>query len=201
MKRFLFAILVIIILVVLSVAVKADPARFLNKDKNSDYHWRHLLQHIGSQNCMASGNYIKVRPDAGSNKVIGHLEKADSFSLDDVQDGWAKITVLFHAKTSPDSYVGLSGWVNADYVECQCSSDEYYSGPARTTYALATVSAKTANLREEPTKSSPNHAKIKKGEQVEVLGEYTGKDKKTWYRVGYFHRCFSSIQRLCTKEL
>lgn len=184
MKRFL-AILMAVMLSMLATVAAADPARFLKSDKNADYHWRHLQQHIGSQNCMVSGNYIKIRPEAGSDRAIGHLEKADAFTLDDIQNGWAKITVVFHAGTSPDSRVGMAGWVNADYVECQCSSDEYYNGPARTTYSLATVTAKTGNLREEPTKGAPNHAKIKQGEQVEVLGEYTGKDKKTWYRVRY----------------
>lgn len=177
--------IVALILVMLATVAGADPARFLNQDKNPEYHWRHLQQHVGTQNCMVSGNYIKVRPDAGSKKVIGHLEKADAFTLDAVQDGWAKITVVYHAETSPDSYTGLSGWVNADYVECPCSSDEYYNGPARITYSLATVTSQTGNLREEPTKSAPNHARIQRGEQVEVLSEYTGKDNRIWYRVRY----------------
>ncbi len=185
MKKFWF-ILIVCAVLILTVTASADPARFYNSDRNQAYHSEHLQEHLGSQSCKVSGNYIKIRTTAGGNKVVGHLEQADVFSLDELDGHWARITVLFSAKTSPDSRVGLTGWVDADYVECPCSRDEYYYGPTRTTYSRATITAKTANLRELPSKGSPNHAKISKGEQVDVLSEYTGnKDNKLWYRVRY----------------
>ncbi len=189
MKRFhlvlRFMAVLIMTVLMMSVSAFADPARFLNEDNNREYHWQHLQMHIGSTSCLASGNYIKVRPEAGSSHVIGHLEKADVFRLDDVWAGWARITVIYHADTSPDSYVGLSGWVNADYVECQCSREEYYSGRPRRTYSLAAVSVRSAKLRELPSRGSPNHATILQGERVQVLGEYIGNDNYIWYRVRY----------------
>ena len=185
MKKTWF-ILVLCAVLVLMISASADPARFYNSDRNQTYHSEHLLEHLGSQSCKVSGNYIKVRTTAGGSKVVGHLEQADVFSLDELVDHWASITVIYSARTSPDSYVGLSGWVDADYVECPCSRDEYYSGAARTTFSRATITAKTANLRELPSKGSPNHAKITRGEQVDVLSEYAGNhDSKLWYRVRY----------------
>ena len=184
MKKALF-ILSVIVLMLLASAAFADPARFLKNDRNSAYHAGHLLEHIGSGNCKVSGNYIKVRPSPGSNSVLGHVEQSDAFTLDAVDGNWAQITVVYAAKGSPDSRVGLSGWVNADYVECPCSRDEYYDGPAHTTYSRAVISQDPVNLRELPTKTSTKMAVLHIGESVDVLSEYTGKDKRIWYRVRY----------------
>lgn len=108
----------------------ADQARFLKDDGNKTYHSEHLLLHVGSQNCKVSGNYIKVRNNVGSNDVLGHLEQSDIFTLDYMNGSWVHITVVVSAKTSSDSYIGLSGWVDGNYVECPCSYNEYYYGPA-----------------------------------------------------------------------
>lgn len=185
MKR-LVCILFMMVLVSLMVStVSADPARFLNSDGNTAYHAEHLLLHLGSKNCKVSGNYIKVRKEPNSKKLVGHLEQADTFSLDAVDGNWAKITVTREGKTSKDSHKGMTGWVDADYVECPCSHDEYYNGPARTVYSIGVATNSNAKLRGEPSKTSTLYAKLKKGDQVEILSEYTGKDKATWYRCRY----------------
>ena len=175
MKKWFYVSVLLIFLVAGAVAL-ADPARFLNEDGNQTYHSEHLLLHVGSQNCKVSGNYIKVRDATGSNIVLGHLEQSDSFTLNSLNGSWANITVTYSAKTSPDSYVGLSGWVDANYIECPCSYSEYYYGPAHTAYSLAVVLQNNTNLREGASKGSVSLAKINQGEQVEVLSDYTGKD-------------------------
>ena len=162
----------------------ADPARFLKDDHNSAYHAQHLLEHVGSKNCKVSGNYIKVRDAAGSERVHGHLEQSDSFVLEAIDGNWAKITVLYAAQTSPDSHTGLSGWVDADYVECPCLSAEYYDGPARTYYYIAMAKAGDTHLREDPSKTSTTLARLAKGDMVEVISKYPV-GSYTWYRVRY----------------
>lgn len=59
--------------------------------------------------------------------VLGHLEQADQIILLDLRSGYAKVVVTKSAETSPDSWVGLTGWVDADYLDCTCS-DAQYSG-------------------------------------------------------------------------
>ncbi len=172
------------LLLVLSIGFTgAEPARFLKQDNNNIYHSEHLRLHLTSRNCKVSGNYIKVRTEPGGSKVLGHLEMADTFTLDDVSDHWVKITVVRASKTSPDSWIGLSGWVDATYVECPCSSDEYYANTPSLTYSLAVCKQNKTNLREEPSKASTSFDKLLQGAQVEVLSEYTGKDNRLWYRV------------------
>ncbi len=182
MKKTFAALLAFVILFACSVSI-ADQARFLKDDKNKTYHAKHLLLHLGSQNCKVSGNYIKVRKAAGSNDVLGHLEQSDAFTLDDMNGSWAHITVVFSAKTSPDSYIGLSGWIDSNYLECPCSYDEYYYGPAHTAYSTGTVLQDQTTLRESPSKSSVALARMNRDDQISILSEYTGKDGKLWYRV------------------
>ena len=35
------------------------------------------------------------------------------------------VKVTYSDKTSPDSHKGMTGWLNADYVDCYCDADEY----------------------------------------------------------------------------
>lgn len=184
MKKLLFVTALLILLVVGSLAF-SDPARFLDEDKNQSYHYKHLLLHVGSQNCKVSGDFIKIREAVGSNKVLGHLEQSDTFTLNSMNGSWASITVTYSAKSSPDSYIGLTGWVDSDYVECPCSYNEYYYGPVHTVFSYAVTLQSKTNLREEARKDSVSLAKINQGEQVEILSEYIGKDDKSWYRVRY----------------
>ncbi|MCR5297188.1 MAG: SH3 domain-containing protein [Clostridiales bacterium] len=185
MKKKILAFALLLAMVLSSVSAYAAPARFLKQDNNSAYHAEHLRNHIGSENCKSSGDYVKVRVSPGSEKLRGHLEQSDAFILEEIDGNWARITVTYAARTSPNSFVGLTGWVNADYIECPCSSDEYYTGPAHATYSLATVSQATANLREEPSRDSTLLAKASQGEELQVLSAYTGSDGKVWYRVRY----------------
>lgn len=184
MKKSIAILLTFVILFTLSVSF-ADQARFLKEDGNKTYHSEHLLLHVGSRNCKVSGNYIKVRDGAGTNDVLGHLEQSDVFTLDYMNGSWAHITVIFSAKTSPDSYAGLSGWVDCNYIECPCSYDEYYYGPAHTTYSTGTILQDKTNLREDSAKNSVALTKVNKGDQVDILSEYTGKDGKLWCRVRF----------------
>lgn len=121
------AILLTLILLLTSNSALAVKARSINSDADSDYHFEHLLKHIGESICHATGNYIKTRTTADSNKVIGHLEQADEFILLDLQNGRAQIEVIYSDKTSPDSWVGMKGWVTSDYIDCTCNVLEYFN--------------------------------------------------------------------------
>ncbi|MGN0757899.1 MAG: hypothetical protein ACI4MU_01760 [Candidatus Ventricola sp.] len=116
-------------LLLLSVSgALAEKARAIETDADSAYHAVHLLLHLNTTECHATGNYIKNRTQPNGSVVAGHLEQADSFSLLAIENGWAKIEVIASDKTSPDSWAGMTGWVNADYVDCECSEADYYDG-------------------------------------------------------------------------
>ena len=106
----------------------ADKARNIQTTQDSSFHSYHLLQHIGEHDCHVTGNYIKTRSVKNKKTVIGHLEQADTFELLSVEDGLALICVNSSHKTSPDSWDGMTGWVNADYVDCLCDYSRYSSG-------------------------------------------------------------------------
>ena len=113
-------------------AALAAKARSISGEADSRYHAAHLERHIRSQECRATGNYIKVLSRAGGD-VLGHLEQADSFILLAVTSGLAEIEVTAAAETSPDSWTGLRGFVNADYIDCACSDAAYHGKqPPRT---------------------------------------------------------------------
>lgn len=124
MKR-LILLAVVLAFVLIPQSVWAEKARSISSDADSAYHAEHLQKHLGETSCHATGNYIKTRSEA--NKVIGHLEQADAFTLLNVKNGRAQIEVLDSAQTSPDSWVGMTGWVNSDYIDCNCSVEAYYS--------------------------------------------------------------------------
>ncbi|MBR5903172.1 MAG: SH3 domain-containing protein, partial [Clostridia bacterium] len=92
-------------------------------------------------------------------------------------------TVIYKAPGSPASHVGLSGWVNAEYVECPCSREDYYANSPSLTYASAVTVKGQVHLRETPSKTSTSLATLGANEQVDVLSEYTGADQALWYRV------------------
>lgn len=124
MKRKCLMLLVMVLLFTTEVAYAAK-ARSIVTDFDSQYHAEHLMVHIGESCCHATGNYIKMRNS--ENKVIGHLEQADEILLINIQDGKAHILVLSSHKTSPDSWDGMMGWVNSDYVDCTCDVMDYYT--------------------------------------------------------------------------
>lgn len=183
--KILVAILLVAVLTVAAVPGFAVQARFFRNDGDSSYHAQHLSLHVGSRNCKTSGNYIKVRTRAGGSDVIGHLEIADIFTLEEVSGHWAKITVRYSPGTSPDSWAGLSGWVDADYVECPCSEGEYYANTPRLTWSLGIANKNNTHVRERPAKGARSFAKLRANEEVEVISEYTGDDNYVWYRVRY----------------
>lgn len=103
----------------------AAKARDIQTEADSQYHAAHLARHIGMQDLSCTGNYVKLRSKANGTTVVGHLEQADEFVLMEMKNGWAKIQVIYSAPTSPDSQAGMTGWLNADYVDCFCSAGEY----------------------------------------------------------------------------
>lgn len=125
MKRFLT--LLFILTIVNTSSAFAAKARSIGNDADSSFHANHLALHIGESSCHATGNYIKTRSQSDQDKIIGHLEQADVFQLLEVRDGYALIQVTNSHKSSPDSWEGMTGWVDSDYIDCACSSDEYAS--------------------------------------------------------------------------
>ena len=104
---------------------KADKANFVVTTEDSVYHAEHLKRHIGEENCICTGTYVKIRLDAGADsKVVGHLEQADRFLVLNVEGKYAQIQITEAGSSSLDAHNGLKGWINADYIQCAC--DELY---------------------------------------------------------------------------
>lgn len=123
MKRLIFILLVLLITGTSSAF--AAKARSIDSNADSDFHAQHLTLHIGETFCHATGNYIKTRSQSNRNKVIGHLEQADIFQLLEIKDGYALIQIISSHKSSPDSWDSMKGWVDSDYIDCNCSFSEY----------------------------------------------------------------------------
>jgi len=126
MKR-ISILLLTILFTVSCTSVLAAKARSISSEADSAYHAEHLKRHIGESSCFATGNYIKAYSKADKSKVVGHLEQADEFILLDTKDKQVQIEVIRSDKTSPDSWNGMTGWVNSDYVDCICDSDSYFA--------------------------------------------------------------------------
>lgn len=123
MKRWM--VLLTLALCLAGGTAAADKARNIASDADSQYHAAHLENHLDTTDVYCTGNYVKVRNKINGKKVVGHLEQADQFQLLDIQKGWVKIKVTYSDKTSPDSHKGMTGWLNADYVDCYCDAGEY----------------------------------------------------------------------------
>ena len=123
MKRWM--VLLTLALCLAGGTTAADKARDIASDADSQYHAAHLENHLDTTDVYCTGNYVKVRNKINGKKVVGHLEQADQFQLLDIQKGWVKIKVTYSDKTSPDSHKGMTGWLNADYVDCYCDAGEY----------------------------------------------------------------------------
>lgn len=124
MKR-MIGLLLTVCLFFSAESALAAKARSIESDADSIHHSSHMHLHVGNTGCHATGNYIKTRTKANGNKVIGHLEQADEFILLEMTTGWARIEVTYSDRTSPDSWVGMTGWVNADYIDCDCAPSDY----------------------------------------------------------------------------
>ena len=73
------------------------------------YHAEHLKRHIGEENCICTGTYVKIRLDAGADsKVVGHLEQADRFLVLNVEGKYAQIQITEAGSSSLDAHNGLS---------------------------------------------------------------------------------------------
>lgn len=123
-------LLIMVLIFAFTSTAFASKAAYVDTNADSAYHAAHLLRHLGEIGCHASGNYIKTRSTADTgndSNVIGHLEQADEFFLLELSDGMAHISITYSDSTSPDSWIDMSGWVNADYVQCQCSPEDYFA--------------------------------------------------------------------------
>lgn len=123
MKRWM--VLLTLALCLAGGTAAADKARNIASDADSQYHAAHLENHLDTTDVYCTGNYVKVRNKINGKKVVGHLEQADQFQLLDIQKGWVKIKVTYSDKTSPDSHKDMTGWLDADYVDCYCDAGEY----------------------------------------------------------------------------
>lgn len=52
------------------------------------------------------------------------------------------VKVTYSDKTSPDSHEGMTGWLNADYVDCYCDADEYAGESGTNEFAYADANCK-----------------------------------------------------------
>lgn len=120
----------------------AEKARNIVSDADSQYHAAHLENHLDTTDVYCTGNYVKVRNKVNGQKVVGHLEQADQFRLLEIKEGWVKIEVTYSDKTSPDSHEGMTGWLNADYVDCYCDADEYAGEGGTNEFAYADANCK-----------------------------------------------------------
>ena len=181
MKRTGFAALLAVLLLCAAQG-SAARARYLSSDGDTAFHTRHLSMHIGDESCRACGNYLKVRRSAsGNGAVVGHVEQADLLRLLSLEGNWARISVLYSADTSPDSWPGLTGYVDASYLECGCEERAYYGGYTDAVQGGEILSG-GVNLRELPTMSSRSLGKCTRSERVRVLGRYVS-GSYTFYRV------------------
>ncbi len=181
MKRVFFT-LALLLAVLMCQTAFAAKARYLAYDGDTGFHSRHLAMHTGEETCRACANYLKVRSRAsGSASVSGHVEQADLLQLLDMSGNWARVRVLYSADTSPDSWPGLTGWVDASYLECGCSERTYYNGRTDPIEGGEILTG-GVNLRELPSMSSRSLGKCTRGERVRVLGRYDSYGY-TFYRV------------------
>lgn len=181
MKRRICLLLGLLLILTASFAA-ADKARFLSSDGNSSYHASHLESHVGLIDCRISTNYLKVRTSPGGSNVLGHVEQADTIELIELSGKWAQIRVTYSAPTSPDSWQGLQGWVDSDYVECPCSSNDYYGGFSGQ-YSNGETNTSGVNVRELPSQSQRSLFTLNRGTSVVILGEYQASDGTRFYRI------------------
>ena len=173
--------LILLVLLCLAGTVSAEKARYLNGD--SRYHVTHLEKHTGLIDCRISANYLKVRTSPGGANVLGHVEQADTIELIELSGNWAHIRCTYSAPTSPDSWVGLEGWVDADYVECPCNSNDYRANNFDGTYPEGTVDSSGVNVRELPGSNKRSLFTVNRGTDVVILGGYMSTDGMWFYRI------------------
>lgn len=141
----------------LCATAKADKANFAVTSADSVYHAEHLKRHIGEEDCICTGTYVKIRLSAGADaKVVGHLEQADRFLMMDVEGKYAQIQIVEASSSSPDSHNGLEGWVNSDYIQCACDEQTYY------------VTENKQKKEETVVTSQPNVAVVKTTEPIRL---------------------------------
>lgn len=117
--------LVCLLVLVCALPAQAVKARGILTDSDSVYHANHLQQHLGTTSCICTGDYVSMRSSSSGSTVVGHLEQADRFTLLQL-DGAAGARACHGLRLhQPDSSNGLTGWINADYVDCTCTAAQY----------------------------------------------------------------------------
>ena len=178
MKR--FAALVAAIVLICCSAASAEVARYLETN-GSAAHAAHLAIHLNTPWCRISGRMVNVRSEPGNGDYLGHVDQADQVELLELDGVFAKVRVTYSAPHSTDSFVGLTGWIRADYLECICTAEEYKAGVTHEVQG-ATITAGNTLMRELPSFGGRALMYLKKGTQVTALSPYTG-DGVSWYRI------------------
>ena len=191
MKRISMLLLTILFMTSCASALAAK-ARSISSNTDSAYHAEHLQRHIGESSCFATGNYIKVYNKSKGNKVTGHLEQADEFILLAVNDNQVQIEITRSDKTSPDSWNGMTGWVNSDYIDCICDLNAYV-----TPNSAISLTQYPSTLPDGWTFSSGAGAwstELCINPDGSFYGYYHDADGLTYYE-SYFNGHFSDIQQ------
>lgn len=122
MKRVL-CLLLSLTLILCAGGACAQKARGISGDAGSAHHAAHLRLHTGGYSVTCAGRDLNVRETpAPDGKPVGILQPGDSFTLEAVQGSWAKIEKTTWKDRVPTV---LTGWVSADYLDCECSPEEY----------------------------------------------------------------------------
>ncbi|WP_102409811.1 hypothetical protein [Beduinella massiliensis] len=127
MKKAASVILTILVLA-FALDAGAEKARGIETKADSINHAQHLERHVYAEDLACTGNYVKVRTKVQGADVRGHLEQADCFMLLEISGNWARIRVTQADSSSPDSWAGMEGWVDTDYIDCACGAEAYEDG-------------------------------------------------------------------------
>lgn len=202
-----FLLIILVALVLSGEPALAAKARSISSDSDSFYHAEHLKKHIGEIGCRATGNYIKAHSKANGTHVIGHLEQADRFILLDARNGQVQIQVTYSDKTSPDSWKGMSGWVDSDYVDCACNSDSYFSNSTYSSLLTSTFPIDVPDGWSHSSGAGAWSTQLRLNPDGSFYGYYHDTDAFTIYE-SYFNGCFSDIKQtgpysytMCVSEL
>ena len=178
MKR--IAALIAAIVLLCCSAATAEVARYL-EFSGSAAHAAHLAIHLDTRWCRVSGRMVNVRSEPGNGDYLGHVDQADQVELLEIDGIYALVRVTYAAPHSTDSFVGLTGWIKADYLECICTEAEYRAGVTHEVQG-ATITAGNTLMRELPSFGGRALMYLKKGTQVTALSPYTA-EGVSWYRI------------------
>ena len=139
---------------------------------------------------IVDGNAVRLRTEpSADSKIITLLEKGSVAEVNDVVDGWYKITIGKH-----------TGWISSDYFKAEVVET---SATEESESELKNIVVDTAvvNIRKEPTTDSAKLGQTTKGQlltvvsQVEVEGE-------VWYKIELAEKSYGYIREdLITEDI